>query len=114
MSKRIQRINSLIKRELSQLIFREIEFPPNALVTTTRVETVPNLTESKVFISVMPEGMTERVLDILKKNIFVLQKKLNKRLRMRPIPKIRFAEEKKTVEAGRIEEILAGLKKRGK
>jgi ribosome-binding factor A len=30
---------------------------------------------------------------------------------MRPVPKIRFVEEKETVKAGRVEEILEKLKK---
>jgi ribosome-binding factor A len=33
---------------------------------------------------------------------------------MRPIPRIKFLEEKETVEAGRIEELLEELKKEGK
>jgi len=111
MLNRIQRVDSLIQKELSQIILREVEFSPDILVTLTRVETTPNLAETKVFMSVLPEGKIEIVLKILNKNIYNLQKKLNKRLRMRPIPKINFIREKITSEAGRIEEILAGLKK---
>lgn len=111
MLNRIQRVDSLIQKELSQIILREVEFSPDILVTLTRVETTPNLAETKVFMSVLPEGKIELVLKILNKNIYNLQKKLNKRLRMRPIPKINFIREKITSEAGRIEEILAGLKK---
>ena len=111
MSKRIQRINQLIKKELSQIILREIEFPQDVLVTITRVETSPNLIESNVWISVLPEEKLKRILEILNKNIYFLQQKLNKRLKMRPIPRIRFLEEKKTAEAGKIEELLEELKK---
>jgi ribosome-binding factor A len=111
MLNRIQRVDSLIQKELSQIILREVEFSPDIFVTLTRVETVPNLTESKIFISVLPEGKLEIVLKILNKNIYNLQKKLNKRLRMRPIPRIVFLKEKTTSEAGRIEEILESLKK---
>ncbi len=39
MSKRIPQVNQLIKKELSQIILREIEFPVGVLVTLTRVET---------------------------------------------------------------------------
>ena len=54
----------------------------------------------------MPEGETSKVLQILDKLIYFLQQKLNKRLKMRPTPRIQFVEEKVTREAGRVEELL--------
>ena len=114
MSKRIQRINQLIKKELSQIILREIEFPQDVLVTITRVEISANLIEGNIWISVLPEEKLKRILEILNKNIYFLQQKLNKRLTMRPIPRIKFLEERKTSEASRIEEILEELKKEEK
>jgi len=111
MAKRIQRVNQLIKKELSQILLREVDFPKDLLVTITRVETLNDLSEARVFISVMPESQAKRILAILNRQIYQLQQKINKRLRMRPIPKIIFCEEKTTVEAGRIEEILEELKK---
>jgi ribosome-binding factor A len=110
-SKRIQQVNALIKRELSQILLKEIEFSPDVLVTITRVETSPNLMESNIWTSVLPEEKIERCLGILNKNIYILQQKLNQRLKMRPIPRIKFLEEKKTREASKIEEILERLKK---
>lgn len=114
MSKRIQQVNQLIKKELSQIILREIEFPKDVLVTITRVETTPNLIESKVFVSAMPESKSENILQILNRQIYEIQQILNKRLKMRPIPRICFVEEKETVGAGRIEAILAELKNQEK
>ena len=112
MSKRIDQVNQLIQEELSQIILKEIEFPKNVLVTLTRVETTPNLIESKVFISVMPEDKMDEVFRILNERIYEIQQMLNKRLKMRPVPRIEFWKEKKTSEAGRIEEILEKLKKK--
>ena len=43
MSQRILKVNQLIKKELSQIILKEAEFPKEVLVTLTRVETLPNL-----------------------------------------------------------------------
>ena len=114
MSKRIQRVNQLIKKELGQILLREVEFPADTLVTVTRVETSPDLREGKIFISVIPEVKTTRIIDFLNRKIYFLQQKLNKRLKMKFIPKIEFREEKETREAGRIEEILEKLKKEKK
>ena len=114
MSKRIQQVNQLIKKEISQIILREIEFPKDILVTVTRVETVSNLIESKVYVSVMPEEKTSKVFQILNRQVYELQQKLNQRLQMRPIPRIKFIEEKETKEAGKIEEILEKIKNKQK
>lgn len=110
MSKRIQKINALIRRELSQILLKRIEFPPNVLVTITRVETSSNLMESNIWVSALPEEKLKRSLEILNKNIYILQQKLNQRLKIRPLPRIKFLEEKKTREAGKVEEILEKLK----
>ena len=93
MSKRIQRLNQLIKKEVAQLILREVEFPRDVLVTVTRVETTHDLKESKAFISVFPKR-EEEVLKLLNQKLYFLQKKIDKRLKMRPVPKISFWKEK--------------------
>ena len=110
MSKRILKINELLKRQLGQLFLKEIEFPKGVLVTITRVETSPDLKEAIVSISAMPSSGNKKVQEILKYCIYNLQQEINKRLRMRPIPKIVFREEKKVGEAAKIEELLEKIK----
>jgi len=108
---RVSRVNQLIKKEISQILLRENDFPGNVLVTVTRVETSPNLIQARVYLSVIPESYLSSVLETLKGSIYRFQQKLNKRLSMRPTPKIIFVEEKLTKEAGRVEEILEKIKK---
>lgn len=107
--KRNLRVNQLIKKELSQILLREVDFPERVLVTVTRVECSAGLSQAKVYISSLPKDKIQDILQILNKLIFFLQQKLNKRLKMRPIPKIIFAEEEKTKEAGRVEELLENI-----
>jgi len=114
MSNRILKINTLLKKELAELLLKELEFPKDILVTLTRVETTRDLKESKVYISVLPEEKGEKICQLLNRKIYWFQKKIDKRLKMKIIPKIEFFEEKKTGEAGRIEEILEELKKEEK
>jgi len=111
MFKRIERVNALIRLQLGQLFLKEIEFPFNVLVSISRVECSSNLIQAKVYISVMPENKFPEVFKILNKNIYFLQKKLNKLLKMRPVPKIEFKEEKGIREVNEIEKILEKLKK---
>lgn len=114
MSKRILRVNQVIKEELSKILLKEIDLPKNCLTTITRLDTAPNLIQSKVYISTLPQDQIEIVLSFLQKRIYFLQQKLNRRLNMRPTPKIIFVKEKETEKAGRLEEVLQSLKKEGK
>ncbi len=110
MSERVPSINRLLKEELSQIILRELDFPRNVLITLTRVETSSNLFQSKAYISVLPDSYFDTVFRVLKRNVFNIQQKLNKKLKIRPVPKIMFMQETKTQEAERIEEILENVK----
>ena len=114
MANRIERVNELIKREISQIILREIDLPGDILITVTRVEASVDLNQAKVYISVVPQNQFLKVLRVLDSRVYVFQQALNKRLKMRSIPKIRFVEEKTTTEAARIEELLEEIKKNGK
>ncbi|MDP2910397.1 MAG: 30S ribosome-binding factor RbfA [bacterium] len=111
MSNRIEKVNALIKKELSLILLREMDFSKDALITVTRVEAVPNLSEAKIYISTMPENKSDRVQEILKRKVYYIQQCLNKRLKMRPIPKIGFKKEGRTEQADRVEELLEQLKK---
>jgi len=111
---RILQINELIKRELGNIIFKEVEFPKNTLATITRVETSSNLIQSKIYISVIPENQISKVIQILNKRVFAIQQEINKRLKMRPIPKIKFVEEKETKKADKVEKLLERVKKEEK
>ncbi len=110
MSKRILQVNQLIKKELSKIILKEMEFSGEEVVTVTRVETSSDLNQTKVYISVFPSEKAEAVLGVLEDNIYDIQQRLNKRLKMRFVPKIIFKEEKETAKAGRVEELLEKLK----
>ena len=110
MSTRVLRVNSLIQQELNKFFLKELDFNIDTLVTITRVDTYSNLIESNVYISVWPETKKENILAFLKRRIYFIQHELNKRLKMRPVPKIRFLSEKLTSEATKIEEVLEKLK----
>ena len=105
MSNRIQRVNQLLKEEIGGILLKEIDLS-GFLTTITRVDASPNLQTVKVYVSVMPENQTDKVFMILNKEVYNIQQELNKRLKMRPVPKIKFEKEKRTKEAARIEGIL--------
>ena len=110
MSLRVKKINELIKQEAGQLLLKEVDFN-NILVTITDVDTSPDLKQAKIKICVIPSEKDEEVLEIIKRNIFNVQQRLNKRLRMRPVPKMKFEIDKVEANAQRIEELLGKVEK---
>lgn len=113
MSHRILQINELIRHELAPLFLTEFEFPKNCLVTIIRVETSKDLHYAKVWISVMPTTFIPKVLARLKANVGHLQFLLNKKLTMRPLPRLNFAIDNTEQKAADIEALLDQIKKTG-
>lgn len=103
---RIEKINSLLRDEISKIILRDFAFSPEILVTLTRVVSAANLFEAKAYISVFPEEKADGIINALKKSVYDVQHKINRTLRQRPIPKIMFVKETEISKAGRVEELL--------
>lgn len=109
---RVEKIQSLIQQELGKIFLKEVDFPSDVLITITRVYVPSNLEVANIYVSVLPEEKTEEVFGYLNRGIYGLQQMLNKRLKMRPVPKMQFFKEKKIAEAARIEELLVEAKKK--
>ncbi len=106
MSQRILKVNELIKQEVGKLILSEMNFPADVLVTVIEAEASKDLRYADVFISVFPYEKATEVLEALKEHIYFLQKIINKKLSMKPLPKIRFIIDEGGERMGRIEELL--------
>lgn len=111
MLNRLNKINSLLRDEISKILLKDFTFSPETLVTLTRVICSSNLIEAKAYISVWPEEKSEEILNALQKSVYDVQHKINRALRQRPIPKIKFVKETEISKAGKVEELLSQLKK---
>lgn len=107
MAERSEKVNEVVKEELSKIILKNLDFERGAMVTITRVETSSDLRYAKIMLTVFPESEEKTVLDLLEKNAGDLQYELIKKLRTKPIPKIRFESDKAQKLAERMEELLA-------
>lgn len=109
---RIEKLNNLLKEEISKILEREIEFPIGTIVTVTRVDISPDKQYAAVFVSLLgsePAG----ALGILSKKIYVIQQVLNKKVRMRPVPKIHFAMDEEELRRESVERSISKLKQKG-
>lgn len=107
---RAERFNELIKKELGEIILNFLDTKPGILVTITRIFTNANLFASKVYISVYPPDSAEETLEKLNFSIYKIQQLLNKRLNIRPVPKIFFQYDKNPEEASEIEKLIEKIK----
>jgi len=111
MSQRIEKINELIRQKLSQIIRRELEFPENALITITKIETSPDIKYCKVFITVLPDKFRGRALEILRKNQHNLRKILQKHLSTKFTPNLNFLIDEQEIFATEVDKLLDEINK---
>jgi ribosome-binding factor A len=87
---RLDRVNELIKRELSELIRREITFTAK-LVTIQEVDVTPDLRHAHVYIGVIGTEEEQReALAKLHDHRLRLQKEASKRVVMKFTPQLHF------------------------
>lgn len=105
MVRRIERVSELMRREIAMIVAREVGIR-GVLITLTRVEISLDLQYGNIYFTTIPEEAAEKALGQLTQNIFPIQQALNRRLRMRPVPKIRFLVDGAEQEAAKIDEII--------
>ncbi len=92
MSRRVDRINGVLRQEISQLLSRQIKDPRlNAVVTITQVQTSSDLRTARVFLSVMGDQKTrESALEGIQSAATFLRRELRDRLTLRYTPFLTF------------------------
>ena len=92
MAHRIERVNSLIRREISELIQHQIKDPRlGAFVSVTAVNTTPDLKYAKVFVSsICSQEEKQKILNVLTGASGFFRKELTRELKLRHIPELSF------------------------
>jgi len=103
---RVEKINELIRHAMGELLKREVSWKTGIMVTTAKIDTTPDFRYTRIFLSVYPEKESNYVLKTLKNEIFDIQGKLNKKLQIRPLPRIQFLVDETEVKADKVEKLL--------
>ena len=92
MTHRIERVNSLIRHELSQLLQRQVKDPRlGSFIVVTEVSTSLDLRHAKIFISRMAsEEEKQETLRALAAASGFFRNELARRLKLRRIPELSF------------------------
>jgi ribosome-binding factor A len=91
LSRRTDRVDDVLRSELSSLILRELHDPRVRLATVSEVHVTPDLRRARVAVSVIGEEATrEQAVAALRHAAGFLRKQLASRLRMRVVPELIF------------------------
>jgi len=107
-TRRMARVNDLIRKEISELILREVRDPRlSGLLSVTRVETSPDLRYAKVFVSLMGSDEEKRQAeDGLAAASGFLRRGLGERVILRYIPQLTFRLDDSIEEGSRMLELI--------
>lgn len=106
MSRRLEKVSSLLKKEVAEALLKEADLG-DSIATVTAVKVSPNLRICWISISVMPEEKEKEVMRSLKKSVYDIQVAVNKKLKMR-VPKICFEIDEGIKNLYKIDEISSG------
>jgi ribosome-binding factor A len=106
MSQRILKINELIRARVNDIILKDLSLKEGVFVTITKVDTTPDLRYTRIFVSIFPEREIDYAIKTLGKEMYGIQGNLNKKLHMRPLPKIEFKLDMTESRADKIEKLL--------
>ncbi len=92
MAHRIERVNHLIRQEVSQLLQRQVKDPRlGSFVTVTEVSTSPDLKYARIYVSrIGSSDEKQETLDGLAAAAGFLRNELARRLELRRVPELRF------------------------
>jgi ribosome-binding factor A len=107
-TRRIARVNDVIRREISELLMREIRDPRlSGLLSVTEVDTSPDLRYAKVFVSVMgSEEEKRQVEEGLAAASGFLRRGLGERLTIRYTPELVFLRDESIERGSRLLELI--------
>ena len=108
--KRLERVNQLMKEEISRLVQRELKDPRLGFVTITEVDVTPDLRQAKVYVSVLgAEDKWVASFKALESARGFIWSALRKNLDLRVTPQLLFRPDRSMEHAARMSALLAGL-----
>lgn len=85
---RINKLNKHIQRTFGEVLQEEAFLSKDVLVTIARVDTVPNLKFADIWLYIQPISEAESVVAELNDQLYELQGALNRKLDLKPFPRV--------------------------
>ncbi len=111
MSRRIERLNSLIRRDLSELLRYEVKDPRvSGVVSVTQVNTSNDVQHAKVYVSIYGTlREKENTIAALQSASGFMRRQLRARLETRQVPVLRFVLDDTLSEGNEMLDLLDSL-----
>jgi ribosome-binding factor A len=106
MSRRLERLNEQVKREVSEILRTEVRDPRVGLVTVTEARVAPDLSFARIYVRPLG-GEEAELFSGLEKATPYIRRELGKRLSVRHVPEIRFEPDRALEHALHIEKLLS-------
>ncbi|MBU9722700.1 MULTISPECIES: 30S ribosome-binding factor RbfA [Bacillaceae] len=107
---RANRVGEQIKKELTDIIQREIKDPRIGFITVTAVEVTGDLQQATAYITVYGEDdQRSKTLEGLRKAKGFIRSEIGKRIQLRKTPELEFKFDESIERGNRIEELLRKL-----
>jgi ribosome-binding factor A len=111
-SHRMLRVRELLKREIGEILRRELPVDQAGLITVNDVDLSGDLRNAKVFIGVLGSPEQQRTgLALLQKNRTRIQNLMAKSVFLKYIPRLHFVVDDSVVRGNRVLAIIAELEK---
>ena len=99
-----------IRKELSELITREVHDPGIGLMTITRVKMTPDLQLARVFYTIIGDEKGRKdAARALGRAAAFLRRNIGRRLRLRTVPELQFMYDESIEQQDRIERIIQDI-----
>ncbi len=106
-SRRMERLDELLRQEIARLIAEEVKDPRVGFVTVMDARVSPDLRHARVYVSVLgDETVKLQAVEALQRARGFLRVRLGRVLEMKFLPELRFELDRSLERASRIEEIL--------
>jgi ribosome-binding factor A len=110
MNNKIERVDSEIMRELSNILAYEIKDPRLCtMISVTGVNTAKDLKTAKVYVSIFDENTVKESLNVLNGASGYIRKLLFDRLKIRLVPYLTFIADTSVSQGCKIDKILRTL-----
>jgi ribosome-binding factor A len=113
MGHRLPQLNELIRQTIGEFFLKEITWPENCIATITKVITSRDLSQSKIFVSILPVDQHTPVIKLLNSRARFLQHLLAGKLIIRKVPKIVFFFDDSQEKAAHIDELIDKIHQQG-
>ena len=109
--RRIERVNGLLREEISNLIASQVNDPRlRGIITITQVQTASDLRSARVYVSVMgAESTRQEALAGIQSSASYLRRELRSRVSLRYVPFLKFMLDNAMLEADRLMRIIDDL-----